>query len=215
MVKSPKLDKEDQAPHPRAGHSCNLAGTQLFIIGGSYGPNYLRDVSIVETNPAPTFEKKADAKARILEGLLEHINQPEFSDVTFIVEGKKYFAHKLVLSLISDHFRSMFKSGMVEAKKQEIVIEDVSYPIFSSIMNFLYTGEFQFGAEMEGQEHSVDHLHEFLRVSDKYMLEDVKLECEIRLKDYVGTQPRIQEWAEMYNADNLKAYCEWYQTTKK
>jgi len=107
---------------------------------------------------------------------------------------------------------------MVEAKMQEIVIDDVSFPIFSSIMNFLYTGEFQFGAEMEGQEHSVDHLHEFLRVSDKYMLEDVKLECEIRLKDFVGTEgteTQIQEWAEMYNADNLKAYCEWYETTQK
>ena len=171
-------------------------------------------MSIIETNPAPNFEKKSDAKAWILTGLMGHINQPEFSDVTFIVEGWKFYAHKLVLSLISDHFSSMFKSGMVEASMQEIVIDDVSYPIFSSIMNFLYTGEFQFGAEMEGQEHSVDHLHEFLWVSDKYMLEDVKLECEIRLKEYVGVQPRIKEWAEMYNADNLKAYCEWFETTQ-
>jgi len=74
MIKSPNLEKEEEAPHPRAGHSCNLAGTQLFIIGGSYGPNYLRDVSIIETNPAPTFEKKSDAKSRILHGLMGHIN---------------------------------------------------------------------------------------------------------------------------------------------
>ncbi len=78
------------------------------------------------------------------------INSPEFSDVTFIVEGKKFFAHKLVLSLISDHFRGMFKSGMVEASSEEIVIDDVTYPVFSSIMHFLYTGDFHFGAEMEG-----------------------------------------------------------------
>lgn len=80
----------------------------------------------------------------------------------------------------------MFKSGMIESSKQEIVIDDVSYPIFSSIMHFLYTGKFQFGAEMEGQETSLDHLHEFLRVSDKYVLEDVKIECEIRLKNSVN-----------------------------
>lgn len=41
MVRSPKLEREEELPHPRAGHSCNIAGTQLFIIGGSYGPNYL------------------------------------------------------------------------------------------------------------------------------------------------------------------------------
>jgi len=52
----------------------------------------------------------------------------------------------------------MFKSGMQESNKQEIVLEDVTYPIFSSIMQFLYTGVFEFGAEMEGQEHSLDHL---------------------------------------------------------
>ena len=146
---------------------------------------------------------------------MSHINQPQFSDVTFIVEGRKFYAHKLVLSLISDHFRSMFKSGMVEAKNDEIVIDDVTYPIFSSIMHFLYTGEFHFGAEMEGQEHSIDHLHEFLRVSDKYMLEEVKLECEIRLRNMAETNlEQVQEWAEMYNAENLRKYCEWYRTTQ-
>ncbi len=74
QVKSPKLEKEEESPHPRAGHSSNLAGTQLFIIGGSYGPTYLRDVSIIETNPAPTFDRKADSKSQILHGLMSHIN---------------------------------------------------------------------------------------------------------------------------------------------
>ena len=78
------------------------------------------------------------------------INDPEFSDVTFIVQGHKFYAHKVILSLISDHFRSMFKSGMAESKMQEIVLDDVSYPVFSSIMHFLYTGDFHFGADMEG-----------------------------------------------------------------
>ena len=41
MVKSPHLAEESQRPHPRAGHSANLCGSQLYIIGGSYGPNYL------------------------------------------------------------------------------------------------------------------------------------------------------------------------------
>ena len=164
-----------KSPQARAGHSTNLAGSRLFIIGGSYGPDYLQDVSIIDTNPPPKMEIKNDSKHRLLEGLRSKINDPEYSDITFIVEGRKFYAHKIVLSLISEHFHCMFCSGMQESQTKEIVIEDVSYPIFSSIMHFLYTGEFEFGAEMEGQEHSLEHLLEFLRLSDRFMLNEVKM----------------------------------------
>jgi hypothetical protein len=40
-------------------------------------------------------------------------------------------------------------------------------------MQYLYTGDFHFGADLEGQEHSLEYLFEFLRVSDEYILEDV------------------------------------------
>jgi len=36
------------------------------------------------------------------------LNKPEFSDVTFLVEGKKYFGHKIIISLLSDKFKAMF-----------------------------------------------------------------------------------------------------------
>jgi len=41
LVKSQNMEKEGDQPHPRAGHSANLCGSFLYIIGGSYGPNYL------------------------------------------------------------------------------------------------------------------------------------------------------------------------------
>jgi len=42
-------------------------------------------------------------------------------------------------------------------------------------MGYLYTGDFHFGADTEGQELSSDYLFEFLRVADEYILEDVKM----------------------------------------
>ena len=60
LVQSSMMETEENQPHPRAGHSANLYKTQLYIIGGSYGPNYLRDVSIIETDPAPDFSRKSD-----------------------------------------------------------------------------------------------------------------------------------------------------------
>ena len=67
----------------------------------------------------------------------------------------------------------MFTVGFKESQQNEIEIKNISYPVFSSIMHFLYTGDFHFGADTEGQEVSLDYLFEFLRVADEYILEDV------------------------------------------
>lgn len=73
----------------------------------------------------------------------------------------------------SEKFKAMFTTGMKESKQSEIEINNISYPVFSSIMHYLYTGDFHFGADTEGQELSIDYLFEFLRVADEYILEDV------------------------------------------
>ena len=102
----------------------------------------------------------------------------------------------------------MFSSGMQDSKTNEIILEDVSYPIFSSIMYFLYTGEFEFGAEMEGQEHSLEHLHEFLRFSDRFMLNEIKMHCEKRMSEILNhdNYDEIYAYADTYNAEDLMAY---------
>lgn len=41
LVKSRFMETDADQPQPRAGHSANLCGKFLYIIGGSYGPNYL------------------------------------------------------------------------------------------------------------------------------------------------------------------------------
>ena len=106
----------------------------------------------------------------------------------------------------------MFSNGMIESKQREIEIPNISYPVFSSIMHYLYTGDFHFGADLEGQEHSLEYLFEFLRVSDEYILEDVKTCCEKYLIDFLTAENYhlIAEQAELYNADRLREYCSWF-----
>jgi hypothetical protein len=36
------------------------------------------------------------------------LNNPEFSDVTFIVEGKPFYGHKIIISQLSEKFKAMF-----------------------------------------------------------------------------------------------------------
>jgi len=175
----------ESQPKARAGHSKTLVDSRLFIIGGSYGQDYLKDVYILDTDPCPEFNFATSNKNKLLKNIREFTNKEEFSDITFLVEGKKFYAHKLILSLLryylsqiviiiySEKFKAMFTVGMKESKQQEIEINNISYPVFSSIMNYLYTGDFHFGADTEGQELSLDYLFEFLRVADEYILEDV------------------------------------------
>lgn len=50
------LDAENNPnPNARAGHSMTLVDCKLYIIGGSYGQDYLKDVYILDTDPCPDF----------------------------------------------------------------------------------------------------------------------------------------------------------------
>jgi len=66
------------------------------------------------------------------------VNEEDFSDVTFIVEGRLIFAHRGILSSRSQHFRAMFKSGMRESTEKEITVEETHYDTFLALMEYLY-----------------------------------------------------------------------------
>ena len=55
------------------------------------------------------------SKKKLLNNLSEFVNSEAFSDIVFIVEGKRFYAHRLVLSLLSEKFRAMFTVGMKES----------------------------------------------------------------------------------------------------
>ena len=52
-------------------------------------------------------------------------NADSFPDVTFVVEDAPVYAHKAILCARSQHFRSMFTSGMREARGE---MATVTYP---------------------------------------------------------------------------------------
>jgi hypothetical protein len=49
------------------------------------------------------------------------------------------YAHKVILCARSEYFRRLFLSGMREATEVVSQMEDVSYEVFSSLLEFIYT----------------------------------------------------------------------------
>ena len=85
---------------------------------------------------------------KLFSGLHSMLNKKEFSDVTFNIENKAIYGHKIVISQLSEKFKAMFaeqKNGFRESKQTQIQIENISYPVFLQIMSFLYSGQFELG----------------------------------------------------------------------
>ena len=108
----------DKSPNARAGHSMTLVDCKLYIIGGSYGQEYLKDVYILDTDPCPDFgssDREAVARGtpiqRLQNGLRSMLNSKELSDVTFVVEGRPFYGHKIIISQLSEKFKAMFHQG--------------------------------------------------------------------------------------------------------
>jgi hypothetical protein len=72
----------------------------------------------LDTDPSPEWDFEPKSKGRLIEGIAQMINNPDLSDVTFMVEGKPFYAHKNIVSLLSEKYRAMFKAGMMESQNK-------------------------------------------------------------------------------------------------
>uniref|UniRef100_A0A8C1B1A9 Regulator of chromosome condensation (RCC1) and BTB (POZ) domain containing protein 1 n=1 Tax=Cyprinus carpio carpio TaxID=630221 RepID=A0A8C1B1A9_CYPCA len=75
----------------------------------------------------------------VAQSLKKEFDNPETSDLKFSVDGKYIHVHKAVLKIRCEHFRSMFQSHWNEDMKEVIEIDQFSYPVYRSFLEFLYT----------------------------------------------------------------------------
>ncbi|KAJ8410061.1 hypothetical protein AAFF_G00211020 [Aldrovandia affinis] len=75
----------------------------------------------------------------VAQSLKKEFDSPETSDLKFSVDGKYIHVHKAVLKIRCEHFRSMFQSHWNEDMKEVIEIDQFSYPVYRSFLEFLYT----------------------------------------------------------------------------
>jgi RCC1 and BTB domain-containing protein len=56
-----------------------------------------------------------EATLTLINNMRKLINNETYSDVVFVLEGKKIFAHRAILLAQCEHFRAMFSNGMKES----------------------------------------------------------------------------------------------------
>jgi hypothetical protein len=91
--------ESEKAPAGRQRHTACVIGTkQLFIFGGFDGCKWLNDICILDIGKLEENEINNEAVNSLIQNMRKIINNPQFADVVFLVEGKQIFAHKAILS---------------------------------------------------------------------------------------------------------------------
>lgn len=95
--------------------------------------------------------------------------QPDFADVTLVVNGERFPAHRSVLAAGSEYFRALLYGGMRESHEAEVEIGDVlSVDAFRHLLSYVYTGRIHL-ADM-GEEMLLD----VLGLAHKYGFEELE-----------------------------------------
>lgn len=128
------------------------------------------------------------------------VNNPTLSDVTFLIEGKRFFAHRICLLASSDAFRAMFDGGYRERDAKDIEIPNIRWEVFELMMRYIYTGSVGV---------SSDVAQDLLRAADQYLLDGLKRLCECTIAEGISVEnvSLMYDLSEAFNAISLRHTC--------
>ncbi|XP_042608815.1 ankyrin repeat and BTB/POZ domain-containing protein 2-like [Cyprinus carpio] len=153
----------------------------------------------------PIQEKKAALSAQLDPHFL---NNPEMSDVTFLVEGKPFYAHGVLLLTASDRFKTLLALNGTDSTqpRKEIEISNVKYNIFQMMMSYLYCGG------TESLKMGVPDLLELLSAASLFQLGVLQRHCEIICAQNIDLDDAVNIYhtAKSHGAVELSTYCEGY-----
>ncbi|CAB1434545.1 unnamed protein product [Pleuronectes platessa] len=133
------------------------------------------------------------------------LNNPEMSDVTFVVEGKPFYGHKVLLITASDRFKSLLASpGPDGSPHKEVEIGDIKYNIFQMMMSYLYCGG------TESLRTNVPDLLELLSMASLFHLGALQRHCELICSRHINLDNAVSIYktAKVYGSLELSSFCE-------
>ena len=199
-------------PSGRSSLVAQVYENSLFIFGGYNGNTVLNDFYKFRLKPVSV------PPPALVADLTRLINNPDLSDVTFLVEGQEVHANKSILAVRSEYFKVMLYGRMREglissgdegdgeeeytiAKKTcrgPIELQDVSHDVFLKVLEYLYTDAVR--------DITLDIGVSLLIISERFMLDRLKGLCEdsIRRDLSVDNVTGIYIASHRHNARGLK-----------
>ena len=89
---------------------------------------------------APETERACHC-VELMAGINKQRQEDSHCDVTLVVQGREFRAHKCVLSAASRFFDSMFTCNMKEKDQPSVKIEQISASTMKLVLEFVYTGD--------------------------------------------------------------------------
>lgn len=127
------------------------------------------------------------------------------ADVTFLVSGASFAAHKNVLAARSPVFMAEFFGEMEESTSACVEIEEMGAELFKAMLRFVYTDAVP---ELDQKQESVTAMAQHLLVAaDRYGLERLRAICERRIAINTDTVATTFALAEQHGCSLLKARC--------
>ncbi|KAL9695382.1 hypothetical protein quinque_014667 [Culex quinquefasciatus] len=103
----------------------------------------------------------------------------KFSDVTILVAGQRFPAHKCILSARSSVFSAMFEHPMQETIENCVSIDDVEPPVIEALLGFIYTDEL---TSLETMAHAL------YKAADKYDVPTLKSICRCHILEKLSSE---------------------------
>lgn len=117
--------------------------------------------------------------APINENELKHLHDVEIKTTTGTIPCNSF-----LLSSRSYVFTAMFASGMKEAVSKTVTIDDFNYDTIRNMIHYLH------GQDLAKN----DYDNELLKIADKYNIQRLKLECELRFTEELDLDNVVKIW---------------------
>ncbi|KAG7245016.1 hypothetical protein INR49_023582 [Caranx melampygus] len=160
---------------------------------------------IASPEKASTSKKKSERKCATKEeyrqlssimGVMNNLRkQGTLCDVTLVVQGKHFPAHRVVLAAASHFFSLMFTTRMMESMSHEVELRSAEPEIIELLIEFIYTAR---------------NVQSLLDAANQYQIEPVKKMCVEFLKGQIDATNclGISALADCMDCPELKAAAE-------
>lgn len=188
------VERPISSPGSRFCHIAVVQNGNLYSFGGYDGSRRLNDfLKYSFSSDLTASDIPASTLVKDLKGF---VKSDLHSDITFVVEGRKIHAHK-ILCMRCAFFNNMLTGEYMESREAEIEIAELTYDTFSSLIEFLYSDHCEVNRS-NGME--------LFQAADRFGIDRLKKVCECVLASYLEVEG-VSEMAlvgDRYNGEILK-----------